>query len=116
MFLIATNMSTRDTKVERVFQEARAAAWKLNSKPAEMLMLLAKECAAAGPDALEINLQQHHDHPEAMQFAVKTIQQVTDKQLCLSTNNAETLEAGLRACQRPPVRFYRRKKASKADF
>jgi 5-methyltetrahydrofolate--homocysteine methyltransferase len=55
---------------------------------------------------IEINVQQHLDRPEAMELAVKVVQQVTDCQLCLSTNNAETLEAGLRACKRFPLVNY----------
>ena len=36
-------------------------------------------------------------------FAVETIQKVTNRQICISTNNITTLEAGLRACERPPI-------------
>ncbi len=106
MFLIANNISTRDAKVARIFQEARAAAWNAESDPAKMLMKLAQQCVAAGADALEINIQQHYDQPEAMQFAVNAVQQVTDLRLCLSTNNAEALEAGLRDCESPPLANY----------
>ncbi len=106
MFLIANNISTRDTKVNHIFREARAAAWNTDSDPAKMLMQLAQQCAAAGAGALEINIQQHYDQPEAMQFAVNAVQQVTDLRLCLSTNNAEVLEAGLRNCESPPLANY----------
>jgi 5-methyltetrahydrofolate corrinoid/iron sulfur protein methyltransferase len=41
-----------------------------------------------------------------MEFAVKAIQQVTQKQLCLSIHNASTLEAGLKSCQLPPIVNY----------
>ncbi|MDP2917734.1 MAG: dihydropteroate synthase, partial [Dehalococcoidia bacterium] len=68
---------------------------------------LALECVEAGADILEINLQQHYDRPEAMEFAVKSIQQATkNRQLCLSANNTETIEAGLKACKRPPLVNY----------
>ena len=55
--------------------------------------------ARAGADALEINVQQHYDQIEAIEFAVKAVQRVTERQLCLSSDIPEVLEAGLRACQ-----------------
>jgi cobalamin-dependent methionine synthase I len=103
MFVIANNISTRNAKIGRIFG---AATRNLDSEPAEMLIQLAEQCDAAGADALEINIQQHYDRPEAMEFAINTIRQVTDKQLCLSTNNVESLEAGLQACERPPLVNY----------
>lgn len=106
MFVIANNISTRDPKVERIFRQAKAEAWSIESEPAKNLMELAQQCAIAGANALEINLQQHHDLPEAMQFAVNAVQQVTDLRLCLSTNNAEALEAGLLECVSPPLANY----------
>ncbi len=106
MFLIANNINTRDTKIENLFRQTNAAAWNIGSKPANSLKELTKQCVVAGANALEINTQQHYDRPEAMEFAVNVVQQVTDLQLCLSTNNAESLEAGLRACKRPPLANY----------
>lgn len=106
MFFIANNISTRDPKVERIFRLAGEANWSIDSEAAKMLMQLAKQCTAAGSEALEINTQQHHDQPEAMRFAVEAVQRVTDKQLCLSANNVESLEAGLRVCKRPPIANY----------
>jgi 5-methyltetrahydrofolate corrinoid/iron sulfur protein methyltransferase len=103
MFVIANNISTRNAKIGRIFG---AATRNLDSEPAEMLIQLAEQCDAAGADALEINIQQHYDRPEAMEFAINTIRQVTDKQLCLSTNSVESLEAGLQACERPPLVNY----------
>lgn len=106
MLIIADNITTRDREVARVFQELKAAAWSPAGEPAQALQRLAKSCIAAGADTLEIDIQQHHDRPEAMESAVNIIQQVTDRQLCLSTNNAEALEAGLRACKRFPLVNY----------
>jgi len=106
MLLIANNISTRYTKVERIFRQARTAAWNTESEPAKTLMQLAQQCVAAGANALEINIQQHYDQPEAMHFAVDVVQQVTDLRLCLSTNSAEVLEAGLRDCESPPLANY----------
>jgi cobalamin-dependent methionine synthase I len=103
MLIIAGNLTTRDSNVEYLFGQARAAGWSLDSAPANTLRDKAKQCAAAGADIIEINTQQHHDSPEAMQFAVRAIQQVTDRQLCLSSNNPAAIEAGLKACKKPPL-------------
>jgi cobalamin-dependent methionine synthase I len=107
MFIIANNITTRDIKIERIFREAKEAGWNPISRPATTLKKLTQQCVAAGADALEINLQQHYDRPEAMEFAINVIQQVADLQLCLSTNNIDTLMVGLRAsCKRPPFINY----------
>lgn len=107
MFIIANNITTRDLKIERIFREAKEAGWSPISRPATTLKKLTQRCVVAGADALEINLQQHYDRPEAMEFAVNVVQQVADIQLCLSTNNTDTLMAGLRAsCKKPPLINY----------
>lgn len=106
MLVIANNITTRSAKIDRMFRQLKATAWRPEQPAATMLKELAERCVAAGADALEINLQQHHDRPEAMEFAVTAVQQVTDRQLCLSTNNVEALEAGLQACQQPPLVNY----------
>lgn len=106
MFLIASNISTRNAKVKCIFQSAEKAVWNTVSEPARTLKALTQQCVAAGADALEINTQQHYDRPEAMDFAVNVVQQVTKLQLCLSTNNADALGAGLQACQHLPIVNY----------
>ncbi len=106
MLVIANNITTRSAKVNRVFQQLKTTAWSPEQPPAMMLKELAERCIAAGADVLDINIQQHYDRPEAMEFAVKAVQEVTDHQLCLSTANAEALEAGLRACRRFPLVNY----------
>ena len=106
MLVIANNITTRNTKVNQIFRQAKAGGWTNDQQAISSLQELAKQCVSAGTGALEINIQQHHDQPEAMEFAVNAVQQVTDLQLCLSTNNAEALEAGLRACKRPPLANY----------
>ena len=106
MFVIANNITTRDAKVNRMLKQLKAASWSLEQEPANELVQLAKKCVEHGADALEVNLQEHDGRPEAMESVIKILQQVTDRQLCLSTANAETLEAGLRACKRPPMVNY----------
>ena len=41
-----------------------------------------------------------------MEFAVRAVQEACTLQLCLSSNNPDTLEAGLRACRRPRIVNY----------
>jgi len=105
MLVIASNLTTRDANVNYLFRQAKKAAWGLNDPPARSLGELALRCSAAA-GGIEINLQQHYGQPEAMAFAVKAIQKATDVQLCLSANDVETLEAGLRVCKHPPIVNY----------
>ncbi|MBI4303699.1 MAG: dihydropteroate synthase [Chloroflexi bacterium] len=106
MLSIASNISTRELRVQRIFQRLKAGYWNLGGEPSRMLKELATQCVDAGADAIEINTQQHYDHPEAIEAAIKLVQQVTDRKLCLSTNNVETLKAGLKACKGFPIINY----------
>jgi cobalamin-dependent methionine synthase I len=112
MLAIANNLTTRNRKVAEALKPRTAesispkAAEKYRKERTDFIQNLAEQCVKAGADILEINLQQHYDEPEIMKFAVETVQKVTDLQLCLSSRNAETLKAGLRACHRPPVVNY----------
>jgi len=103
MFVIANNINTRNAKVSSEFQQLKAKDLKSESSPALVIQEIARQCMAVGADMLEIDIQQHHDRAEVMELAVNAVQQVTDCQLCLSTNNADAVEAGLRACKRPPL-------------
>ncbi len=91
MFIIANNVTTRNPKVARVFRQEFSECENAKPEAYADLQDLAQDCVRAGADVLEINLQQHLDRPEVMQFAVQAIQQVTSKQLCLSSHNASTL-------------------------
>ncbi|NWF77773.1 MAG: dihydropteroate synthase [Chloroflexi bacterium] len=106
MFVIANNITTRNSVVNQIFRQAKAGGWVKNQQAIIMLQDLTEQCITTGADALEINIQQYHDLPEAMKFAVNAVQETTNLQLCLSTNSAEALEAGLRACKRPPLINY----------
>ncbi len=103
MLLIASNISTRYTAVERLFRRAAEADWDLGCAAAIELIALARDCAAAGAGTIEIDLQQHHDEPAAMTFAVNAVQAATDRQLCISSNHPLVIETGLQACRRPPL-------------
>ncbi|MFH1383152.1 MAG: dihydropteroate synthase [Chloroflexota bacterium] len=106
MLVIANNLTTRRSLIERIFRQSQAAKWDSEQPAADKLKETARQCAAAGANLLEIDTQQHFDRPEAVEFAVKAVQQATNLPLCLSTNNVEALEAGLRLCRRPPLVNY----------
>ncbi len=106
MFVIANNISTRDPKINKIFGQLKESGWNVYGEAAKSLQDLAKKCAAASADALEINLQQHFDVPEAMQTVVNIIQQVTDIPLCLSSHSPETLHTGIDMCKTPPIVNY----------
>jgi 5-methyltetrahydrofolate corrinoid/iron sulfur protein methyltransferase len=65
--------------------------------------MLVRQCVEGGADVLEINTQQHYDRPEVVEFAVRFIEEAAGRPLCLSSLNAEALEAGLRCCKRPAL-------------
>ncbi len=106
MFIIANNITTRNPKVSRVFRQEMSGCENAKPEAYADLQDLALDCVRAGADVLEINLQQHLDRPEVMEFAVQAVQQVTSKQLCLSSHNAPTLEAGLKLCKYTPIINY----------
>ena len=41
-----------------------------------------------------------------MEFTLNAIQEISDRNLCLSSNRIVTLEAGLKVCKRPPIINY----------
>ncbi len=112
MIVISDNITTRSRKVAEALKplyDASAGARVVESarkKSAKFLEALARQCVAAGADIININLQQRYDRPEVMEFAVKTIQEAVNCQLCLSSNRPDTLQRGLQACQHPPIVNY----------
>lgn len=112
MIAIASNITTRSRKVAEALKPRPAelvsqkSAQRIRKERAELLQSLVRQCVAAGADILDINLQQRYDRPEVMEFVVEKLQEVASCQLCLSSNTADTLEAGLRACKRPPIVNY----------
>lgn len=103
MFAIANNITTRDPQVNLIFSELKASGWDINGRPAKALSELVINCVAAGAKAIEINTQQHFDSADAMECVVNIVQRAADVKLCLSTNNAEVMEAGIHACKKPPI-------------
>jgi cobalamin-dependent methionine synthase I len=106
MQIIANNITTRNPRISSILSESISGSEDPGSFACPGLKDVAESCLAAGADILEINLQQHDDRPQTMDFAVNVIQQFTDCQLCLSSNSAAALEAGLRACRRAPIVNY----------
>jgi 5-methyltetrahydrofolate corrinoid/iron sulfur protein methyltransferase len=112
MLAIASNITTRNRVVSKTLKLRPAesisqkAADRVKKERIDFLQELASDCIEAGADILDINLQQRYDEPEIMKFAVETVQGAVDCQLCLSSNRADTLEAGLRACKRPAIVNY----------
>ncbi len=112
MLAIASNITTRNRRVSEALKLRPAesisqkVADRIKKERVDFLQELASDCIEAGADILDINLQQRYDEPEIMKFAVETVQGATNCQLCLSSNRVDTLEAGLRACKRPPIVNY----------
>ena len=61
---------------------------------------MAKTQDAAGADYIDLNIGPARKDGEAlMEWAVKTVQEVTDKPLSLDTTNLVAMEAGLKVCK-----------------
>lgn len=106
MLIIANNITSRNPRIASILKNYVLKGRKSNSIACPEIQDVAEACILAGANILEINLQQHLDKPEVMEFAITAIQQVTDRQLCLSTQNAITLEAGIKICRLPPIINY----------
>jgi cobalamin-dependent methionine synthase I len=106
MLVIANNINSRNVQVARLFRQKVSGCEDAEPQAYSSIQDLAMACLKAGANMLEINLQQHFDQPENVEFAVNAIQEVSDCQLCLSVNKADTLEAGLKTCRRPPLLNY----------
>ncbi|MBI2906846.1 MAG: dihydropteroate synthase [Chloroflexi bacterium] len=106
MLVLANNITSRNGKINQTLRRLKASGWKADKASAAVFQNLARQCVEAGADVLDVNIQQHNYRPEAMAFAVRAIQEVTSRQLCLSSDNAEALAAGLKACKQPPIVNY----------
>lgn len=106
MFVIASNITTRNGEVKQAFDQGKSSGWNSSGQGAEALRNLAKQSESSGADAIEIDIQQHHDNPDAMKFAVDAVQRSTNLQLCLSSNSPVALEAGLGLCKKPAMLNY----------
>ena len=76
----------------------------MKERDPEPVQQLARECTEAGADLLDINLgPARKEGAELMEWMVKTVQEVSDLQLCLDTSNPEAMEAGIKACNKTPL-------------
>ncbi len=65
---------------------------------------MAKAETAAGIDLIDLNIgPARRGGEELMEWVVKTVQEVTDKQLSLDTTNQSAMEAGLKVCKGTPL-------------
>lgn len=88
-------------KINGMFKAVRNA---IAEKDAEAIQRIAKEHLAAGADALDINVgPASRDKEGAMQWLVETVQEVTDKPLCLDTPIPRVMEAALKVCDNPKI-------------
>jgi 5-methyltetrahydrofolate corrinoid/iron sulfur protein methyltransferase len=88
-------------RINGMFRNVRNA---IAEKDAGGIKQIAKEQLAAGADALDVNVgTASRDKVGVMQWLVETIQEVTDKPLCLDTPIAEVMEAALRVCDNPKI-------------
>lgn len=113
MLTIARNMDFRSRDLAALFRQrpaetaSRSAARELEERQRHVLQEMAKLCRNAGADVLEIGMApRRKDAAQLMEMAVSAVQQVNNCQLCLSSEEPEVLEAGLRLCRRPPIVNY----------
>lgn len=112
MLTFANNITTRNKRISEALRSCPdetvgpRVAERIKGERSGFLSVMAKRCLEAGADVLEINLQQRYDRPAVMKYAVETIQDVADCRLCLSSNNADTLEAGLQVCKNSAIVNY----------
>jgi 5-methyltetrahydrofolate corrinoid/iron sulfur protein methyltransferase len=88
-------------KINGMFRAVRNA---IAEKDAEAIQRIAKEHLAAGADALDINVgPASRDKEGTMKWLVETVQEVTDKPLCLDTPIPRVMEAALKVCDNPKI-------------
>ena len=76
----------------------------IDSRDAKFIQEHALKQVACGSNILDINVGPgREDGPAAMDWLVRTVQEVTDVPLCLDTPGAKTMTAGLKACHNKVV-------------
>ena len=94
MQIIADNIQVTDPLVAKALEE-------MDPLP---IQDLAKKCADAGADRLDINpgpLTRNGE--EKMAFLVEAVQEVCDLPLSLDTSNPSAMAAGLQVCRKKPI-------------
>jgi 5-methyltetrahydrofolate corrinoid/iron sulfur protein methyltransferase len=88
-------------RINGMFRNVRNA---ITEKNVEAIQQIAKEQLAAGADALDINVgPASADKIGTMQWMIESIQEVTDKPLCLDTPIPGVMEAALKVCDNPKI-------------
>lgn len=81
-----------------------AAGTAMKERDAAAIKEMARREAEQGVDLIDINIgPARKDGRELMPWLVETIQEATDVRLSLDTTNLEAMEAGIKACRRPPL-------------
>lgn len=89
---------------ENINVMSRSIGAAMQDRDPAPIQKLAIECTEAGADLLDINLgPARKDGPALMEWMVNTVQEVSDLQLCLDTNNHEAMEAGIKVCKKKPL-------------
>ena len=71
----------------------------IDNRDAKFIQEHAMKQVACGSNILDINVGPgREDGPAAMDWLVRTVQEVTDLPLCIDTPGAKTMTAGLKAC------------------
>ena len=72
----------------------------LKERNPQPIQEMARAEAKAGVDYIDLNIgPARRGGEELMEWVVKTVQEVTDKPLCLDTTNQAAMEAGLKVCK-----------------
>jgi len=83
---------------EKISVMAKKVREALVSRDAKPLQELAVAQAKAGANFIDVSIGPAEDNgPELMDWAVKVVQEVVQKPLCLDTTNVKAMEAGLKA-------------------
>lgn len=89
---------------ERINGMFKAVRNAIMEKDAAAIQRIAREQIAMGADVLDVNVgPASSDKAGAMQWLVETIQEVTDKPLCLDTPIPGVMEAALKVCDNPRI-------------
>ncbi len=88
-------------RINGMFRDVKRAIRKRDPEPIQQLAL---DQVKAGADLLDVNVGAASSRPEkAMQWLVKTIQEVTDTPLTLDNPKLEIIQAGLEVVKHPPL-------------
>jgi 5-methyltetrahydrofolate corrinoid/iron sulfur protein methyltransferase len=89
---------------ERINGLFKAVGQAIDNRDAKFIQAHALHQLAKGAKALDINVGPgREDGPAAMDWLVRTVQDVTEVPLCIDTPGIKTMTAGLKACRNPII-------------